>query len=346
MSVLRSTRLIETLRQFQQLLIVTHDNPDPDAIASGWAVACLIKERLGRGARLIGGGGIVRAENRHMLKLLNPPIELVDELEIEQGTAAILVDCSSSTANHLLSNTHLKPVAVIDHHEMTGGRTRLPFRDIRPKIAASATIAATYLREQGISPSSDLATALLYGITTETRGSETHYTQLDRRIVTWLSKVADPAKLAEIENAPLTRGYFSDLVLALQSTFIYDDVAICYLPRAEGAEIVGEVADLLVRCEEIRRVLCAAIIDNAIYLSVRTDRNAGNAAELVQQTLKGLGLGGGHQHRAGGKILLRQCDCTAEQVYDQLRSRWLTTCDVDRRRGTRLVAKREIVRNL
>ncbi len=346
MSVPKSTRLVEALREFRQLLIITHDNPDPDAIASGWAVRCLIKERLGRTARLIGGGGIVRAENRHMVKLLNPPIELVDELTIEDGTAAILVDCSSSTANHLLSDTHLKPAAVIDHHEMNGERVRLPFRDIRPKVAASATITAGYLREQGMLPSRDLATALLYGITTETQGSETHYSLLDRRIVTWLSEMADPAKLAEIESAPLTRGYFGDLVLALQTTFIYDDVAICFLPRAEGAEIIGEVADLLVRCEQIRRVLCAAIVDGDLYLSVRTDRDAGNAAELVQRALENLGMGGGHQHRAGGKILTQQCNCTTEQLYDQLRNRWLATCDVDRRRGTRLVAKREIVRNL
>ncbi len=347
MGVPKSARLIEALREFPNLLIVTHDNPDPDAIAAGWTERCLLRERMRRTARLTGGGGTVRAENRHMLKLLNPPIELVDELTIEPGTAAVLVDCSSETANHLLSDSELQPAAVIDHHELGNGRRRrLAFRDIRPNVAASATIAAAYLREQEITPSKDLATALLYGITTETQGSETHYSPLDRRIIRWLAELADPRKLAEIRSAPLTRGYYGDLVLALQATFTYDDVALCFLPRADGAEIIGEVADLLVRCEEIERVLCAAIVEKDLLLSVRTDRDAGNAAELVQKTLKGLGLGGGHQHRAGGKILLSHCDCTTEQLYDQLRTRWLETCGVDRRRGTRLVAKREIVRNL
>src|SRR5262245_25524909 len=95
----KSDRLISVLSQFQQYLVVMHDNPDPDAIATGWAVLTLIEERLGRPARLIGGGGIVRAENRHMVELLQPPLELVDEVKDEPGTASVLVDCGLGTTN-------------------------------------------------------------------------------------------------------------------------------------------------------------------------------------------------------------------------------------------------------
>ena len=79
---------------------------------------------------------------------------------------------------------------------------------------------------------------------------------------------------------------------------------------------------------------------------MRTDRDAGNAAELVCQTLAGLGLGGGHEHRAGGKIRLGQCPLNGEPLTDELRNRWLAACGSDRQRGTRLVARREIVKNL
>ena len=195
-------------------------------------------------------------------------------------------------------------------------------------------------------PPVDLATALLYAIGTETQGSQTYYSRLDRRMVAWLAKEADPAKLAEIKNAPLTRDYFSDLGLALQSTFVYDGVAFCMLPKAEGAEIIGEVADLLVRCECIQSVLCAAVVSDALLLSVRTDRHAGYAAQLVRQTLIDIGQGGGHEHRAGGKILLPQWAANMDGLNDELRNRWLAACGVDRQRGTRLVRKREIVRNL
>jgi nanoRNase/pAp phosphatase (c-di-AMP/oligoRNAs hydrolase) len=343
----KSDQLLAVLAEYEHCLIVTHDNPDPDAIATGWAVHTLIEEKLGRPARLIGGGGIVRAENRHLVELLQPPIELVDDITQEPGTAAVLVDCGLGTSNHLLTRSRIQPVAVIDHH-MNGTRGhRLPFRDIRENAAASASIAASYLREQRIEPGPKLASALLYAIRTETCGNETYHSRLDRSIILWLTARAEPSLLAEIENAPLTRDYYGDLVLAMQSTFLYDDAAFCLLPRASGAEIVGEIADMLIRCQGVRRVLCGAVVGDAVLLSLRTGKGQEHAAKLLQRTLDGLGGGGGHAHRAGGKIAgVRSRGKVGEDLENELRTRWLTACGVDRQRGTRLVPRREIVENL
>ena len=81
-----------------------------------------------------------------MVKLLAPPIELVDEIEVDERTATVLVDCSSTMSNHLLCDCRLQPIAVIDHHEVRGPRHRSAFRDIRPRVAASVTIVASYLQ--------------------------------------------------------------------------------------------------------------------------------------------------------------------------------------------------------
>lgn len=341
----RSTDLLETLAPFESIVVVTHDNPDPDAIAAGWAIKELVEKTSGRPVRLIGGGGIVRAENQQMVRLLEAPIELLETVEVDREAAAILVDCQFDGENHLLVNSSIHPVGVIDHHAETSYHRTLPFEDLRPEVAASATIAGSYLREQGLEPSDNLATALIYAIRTETQGSETRHTDLDRKVIAWLTKWADPSKLAEIQNAPLAREYYSDLVLALQSTFLFDHTALCFLPQAQGAEIVGEVADLLIRCEDIRQVLCAAVIGSGLYLSVRTDRNAGNAATLVRETLKGIGQGGGHDHRAGGRIELIEGRDLAE-VQRELQRRWLATCQVTEGQALRLVSTHQIVSNL
>ena len=131
---------------------------------------------------------------------------------------------------------------------------------------------------------------------------ETDHSTLDRSIVTWLTEMADPALLAEIENAPLEPEYFGDLVLAMQNTFVYGHTALCFLPRAFGPEIVGEVADLLIRCRGIHHVLCAAVVGADLLLSARTDRDSEDAAQLLQATLQDIGSCGGHEHRAGGKV--------------------------------------------
>lgn len=386
----RSTRLLMSLERFDQAAVVMHDNPDPDAIASGWAIKYLLENRTNKPVRLIGGGEIVRAENRQMVKLLGPPLELVDELRTDDRTAAILVDCGLAATNHLLCSGAIQPVAVIDHHEPLVGssyrraaltcdavaasdatarngaeaaqecvrssplrrRTRI-FFDVRPHVAASATIAATYLREQGLEPPSELATALLYAIRTETRGSEWGYSRVDRAVLPWLTRLGDPSVLAEIEDAPLTRGYFSDLVLALQNTFVYGDAAFCMLPHAQGPETVGELADLLVRCEDVTRVLCAAVFENAVLLSARTDRDAGNATLLLQETICGLGHAGGHLHRAGGKLIASAAGHRVpREVQDELRTRWLRACGISQASGTtaaavhRLIDKNSIIGNL
>ena len=166
-------------------------------------------------------------------------------------------------------------------------------------------------------------------------------------MLTWLTELADAMILAEIESAPLELDYFADLVLAMQKTFVYDDAALCFLPRAGCAEIVGEVADLLIRGKGIRRVLCAAVVAGDLLVSARTERHGENAARLLQTTLDGLGGYGGHAHRAGGSILaVGQKARITENLHDDLHTRWLAACGVDRRRGKRLVARREIVENL
>jgi len=344
----KSNQLLQTIASFDSCLVVMHDNPDPDAIASGWAIVSLIHEKADKACRLVGGGAIVRGENRHMVDLLQPPIELVDELDFAGNVATILVDCGLGASNHLLTRGGICPVAVIDHH--ANGKPdsgSAPFHDLRPDVAASATIAASYMKSQNVEPTAKLATAMFYAIRSETAGYEFHFSDLDREMLPWITKRYDPSLVAEIESAPLSRGYFADLVLAFQSAFLYDDIAICILPRAEGVEIVGEVADLLIRCDGIRCVLCGAAHREDFVISVRTCDDQTNAAKLLQKTLTGLGGGGGHAHRAGGKISgVANNGKLRPEVEAQLTRRWLSACHAKQDCATRLVDRREIMDNL
>lgn len=344
---LQSERLLRVLSDYSLVRIVTHDNPDPDAMAAGWGLYTLFQERLECPVELVGGGAIVRAENRHLVDLLNPPLHIVDKLDDDVRAAIVLVDCGLGTSNHLATRDHLQPVAIIDHHCGGIAADGVPFTDIRPFVAATATIVASYLREQGIEPGVKLSTAMLYAIRTETCGCETEHSALDRSMVCWLTGRAEPGLIAEIENAPLTRSYFSDLVLALQGTLLFNDTGLCLLPKASGTETVGEVADLLIRCQGVRRVMCGAVIDNDLYVSVRTRRDDGSTIDLLQKTLEGIGGGGGHTHRAGGKVVgFAPGGRMTEPLEQQLRDRWLAACGYEGHRAKRLIGLREIVENL
>ena len=90
---LQSERLLHVLADYSLVRIVTHDNPDPDAMAAGWGLYTLFQERLDCPIELVGGGAIVRAENRHLVDLLNPPLQIVDQLDDDPKAATVLVDC-------------------------------------------------------------------------------------------------------------------------------------------------------------------------------------------------------------------------------------------------------------
>ena len=165
-------------------------------------------------------------------------------------------------------------------------------------------------------------------------------------VVAWLTPRANLQWLSEIEDAPLPREYFSDMVLALQATTLYANAAFCFLPQAQGAEIIGKVADLLIRCQGVDRVLCTAVIGDDLLLSVRTARTADNAAFLVRRAAGRDRPRRRARNRAGGKIVLQNRSDSSDPLLDELRVRWLRACKVDDGQESRLIARGEIIRNL
>jgi len=282
-----------------------------------------------------------------MLQLLRPPLILADELKLSRSCGVVFVDCGPEASNHLLAGMEVNPAAIIDHH-LGGSKTyRGAFCDVRPEVAACASLVVEYLRELAWEPSTDLATALLYALRTETRGWDAVFSRVDQRALSWLTDRADHTKVAEIENAPVPRRHFRDLLFAIQNTFVYEDAAVCFLPHIYGPEAVGETADLLIRCARIQRILCAGALGGDLFLSARTGPGGGDAVDLLGQTLKGVGQFGGHGHRAGGKVPdFRTAAHNTTNLENLVRTRWLAACRVKKRRGCRLVAKRDIISHL
>jgi nanoRNase/pAp phosphatase (c-di-AMP/oligoRNAs hydrolase) len=357
------------LEGHQRVLVVTHDHPDPDAIAAGWALTRLTDVMLGLPSRLLARGPVIRAENRQLLALLEPPIEFVDRLVAHAGDAIVLVDCRPEASIHMLSGTDQLPLAVIDHHleqprrrartgDSATGTDGVAFQDVRSGIAATSTIVTGYLCEHAIDPGKPLATALLYAIQSDALGWPV-YTAEDHRAVAWLTSRADLNDLVAIRHAPLGRDYYTDLLLALEATVTYGDSAFCLLPRARGPETVGEVADLIIRIEDIDRAACAAVTGGGVYVSVRVAGEQHNAARLARRMLRGIGHAGGHRFRAGGKIegddpsegdaspgapTIDITDVAA--LRQELLARWLRVCHTQDETERLLVTRRPIVQNL
>jgi hypothetical protein len=82
-------------------------------------------------------------------------------------------------------------------------------------------------------------------------------------------------------------------------------------------------------------------------LSVRTEIPGEDASRLIRATLDGMGSGGGHRRRAGGKIPGGGRRASLTTAYrDELVNRWLAACGERVRTGRRLVARHEIIKHL
>src|SRR5262249_6966024 len=148
---------------------VSHVNPDPDALASMLGLQALIEQRQpGKQVTLTYDGMIARAENRAMVELLAIPLVAVEKAVVDTSTALIMVDSQPYTGRR--ASEAAMPQVVIDHHETGGVLTGVLFRDLRAHLGATSTMVTGYLLEQNTAISPRLATALFYGVESETAG--------------------------------------------------------------------------------------------------------------------------------------------------------------------------------
>ncbi|MFB6362197.1 MAG: bifunctional oligoribonuclease/PAP phosphatase NrnA, partial [Halobacteriales archaeon] len=203
--------LRRTLRNIDgHLAIFTHDNPDPDAIASGVALRDLAAA-VGVDATVCYFGEISHQENRAFVNLLD--LELTQheaaEFEAETYDAYALVDHTRPGVNDQLP-PDLPIEIVIDHHPEREP-VDVRFEDRRPELGATSTMLADYYRWLGIEPTGTVATALLYGIRVDTRDFGRELTEPDVEAAGYLLEWADTDVLEQVESPSMTADTFDTI---------------------------------------------------------------------------------------------------------------------------------------
>ncbi len=297
----RLGRLLDTLRGARRVLVLIHDHPDPDALASGWVLRQILRHKLGPRVDLAYGGLIARAENRAMVDLLRIPAVYHRQLRFASYGAIALVDTQPGTGNNSLPAGH-SVQAVIDHHPLRRGARGVPFCDVRPAYGATATILSEYLHAAGMAEDRRTATALFYAIRSETQNLGREATAADARAFAALFPRVNNLILARIEEAPVSRGYLAVLDRACRATRLYDGVAITRLDRLPYPDAAAQLADLLARVERVRWSLVLGCHGGQIYLSARTTRRRANAGRLLRRIVGTYGKAGGHGTMAGGRV--------------------------------------------
>lgn len=313
-------RLEAALHGARRCLVLTHDNPDPDALASAFTLRHLLEHGLGIAATVAFSGVIGRAENRAMIQALEMIPEPLSTLDVSGYDAVALVDSQPGTGNNSLPEG-LRARIVIDHHPPKSGPVDADLADIRPDYGSTATILAEYAEEMGVRLPVNLSTALFYALKSETQDLGRETSEPDRGAYFRLLARADMRAVALIQRARVPREYFDAFRTAIDGAQVLGCIVITDLGVVPAPDMVAEIADFLLRLQEVEWSCAFGRHENTVIVSLRTSDPDAHAGQMIRGAVAGLGTAGGHGTMAGAQIPIT--DRNQDEVVARLRARIL-----------------------
>ncbi len=297
----RSDEMLEWLRGKGKTIIIIHDNPDPDCLASAMALRHLLAMKLNRDAIITFSGMIGRSENIAMAKALDITLTPLEIVNLDEVSAVCMLDTQPGTGNNSLAPDHRVDI-VIDHHPLRDATRTCRWVDIREDYGVTATILYEYLLAHNITIGTKLATALFYAIKSETQDLGREANRPDRNAYLRLFPLANKRLLYQISQPKLPVEHFRTIHSGVENSTIYGKLLVVNLQAICFPEVVAEIADYLIRLEGIETVLSMGHYNAGVILSLRTTSHQINAGEIIQRLVSDRGTAGGHGMMAGGKL--------------------------------------------
>lgn len=282
-----------------KLAILTHDNPDPDSIASAVALKA-IAEEYDVEADILYHGDIGHQENRAFVNLLG--IELVhrdDAMSLSDYGAVALVDHMKSGELDIDMDIDI----FIDHYEPDEGLDAR-FVDVRPNVSSTSTILTKYIQEFDLSPSEEAATALLYGIRAETLDFKRETTPADLTAAAYLYPFANHDTLEQVESPSMSPETLDVLAEAIQNREVQGSHLISNAGFITDREALTQAAQHLLNLEGITTTAVFGIVGDRIYLSARSKDIRMNIGKILQDAFGERGESAGHSTQGSAEIPL------------------------------------------
>jgi nanoRNase/pAp phosphatase (c-di-AMP/oligoRNAs hydrolase) len=331
-------RLLRRFRGRTRALVLTHDNPDPDSLASAWALASLLEQRLEVKADVGYGGIIGRSENAAFVKELKVPVLPVGEVHFDDYDLFALTDTQQGVKNHALPEDRVADI-VIDHHPLREGHIHNPYADLGGSYGATSTMLTEYLRAARLEPTPELATALYYGIKADTRDLERETRVHDVKCYLWLFPKIQRDLLSRIEHPELPVRYFQLYHAAIEKARRYQGAVITDLGEVYTPDMVAEVSERLSFLEEANWSMALGSFRSQLYVSLRVRDRRMNAGRLVRETCADFGgSAGGHGSMAGARLPLTGTKPQRDRFRADVLRRFKRAFGVEGERGVSLLS--------
>jgi nanoRNase/pAp phosphatase (c-di-AMP/oligoRNAs hydrolase) len=275
-----------------RVLILMHNDPDPDAMASGLALRNVLR-RTKQTAVIAALQGATRPENLRMMNLLDIHVEIITPEQLGSFDRIAMVDVQPHYFSGVIDRVDL----VIDHHPEQTGYTAV-YTDIRADYGSTSTILTEHLRAVDVNISERTATALLYAIKSDTLFFNRQANRVDIEAFSYLYPLADAALIRKMEGAEITMERLDYVLKARQRGRLEEQVFCTWLGPVPREDVIPYVADFYLQLEETRWTLVAGQVDGSMVLSVRNLGYSRNAGEFVRKHFNDIGSAGGHRAMA------------------------------------------------
>lgn len=292
---------LQDLIQYNPITIQCHDNPDGDAIASGFGLYTYFQS-LGKETRLLysGRNRIQKTNLKLMVEKLEIPIAYVErEEEAMMRGLLITVDCQYGASN--VTRLAAETVAMIDHHQIEINDIALS--RINSNLGSCSTLVWQMLMEEGFDISKDirLGTALYYGLYSDTNQFAEIYNPLDMDMRD--NVPCNKSLITLFRNSNLSLQELEIAGIAMLRYIFNDDYNYAIIKSQPcDPNILGLISDFLLQVAEIKTCVVYNETDDGFKLSVRSCIKEVQASELAAFLCEGIGSGGGHLEKAGGFI--------------------------------------------
>jgi nanoRNase/pAp phosphatase (c-di-AMP/oligoRNAs hydrolase) len=279
--------------------VVGSADPDPDGVAS----AIALRTVLGRNRSttpLFAFGETTRAENLAMLRLLDVTIEAADSEALRAFPCVALLDVQPAYFGERLHHAHI----VIDHHPRVGS-IDAEHCDVRPQYGATSTILTEYLEACEADVSQRLATALLYGIKSDTLMLNRETGPADLCAFMALYPLTNYNTLRRIERPELPLSFATFLARVLPNLRKQSGLLTLHVGAIEREEIIPQLADFCMQFEGTEWVAVSGKWQQALVISVRNPGYVRSAGDVVRKLFSGIGRAGGHRSMAKAVVPLR-----------------------------------------
>ena len=275
-----------------RVLILLHNDPDPDALASALALRTVLRRT--KATAIIGAlDGVTRPENLRMANLLDIHVERVTPDAFVHFDRIATVDVQPHYFNRALPRVDL----VIDHHPEQSGYTAV-YKDIRADYGSTSTILTEHLRAIDVTISERTATAMLYAIKSDTLFFARHTNRVDLDAFSYLYPLANPTMVRKMEGAEITLERMEYVRRAIEHGTLSDQVFTAFLGTSSREDFIPYTADFFLQLEDVKWTVIAGIVDDTLIVSVRNLGYSRNAGEFVRRSFADIGTAGGHRAMA------------------------------------------------